>query len=130
MTDRIAALEAVAKAAKKLENALRTYYEMACPICSGDCASANPPVYMCPSKQAYEAITYFKKSLATLAAAPPDAGDPTAAERARIVAFGQERLRVLNTHEQDGDMIICAAFLDAFLDNIEHGDHDEQEGGK
>lgn len=43
--------------AERLEAALRLFYPGAgCPVCSGDCAAANPPVLVCPMREARAAL--------------------------------------------------------------------------
>lgn len=39
-----------------LRKALVTFQDYGCPVCHGDCSSANPPVYGCPMQQAEAAI--------------------------------------------------------------------------
>ena len=41
---------------ERLRAALRLFYEAPCPICGGDCASANPPVIGCPMIEARKAL--------------------------------------------------------------------------
>jgi|GEM_PF-6376152 hypothetical protein len=36
----------------ELEKALHLFEQYGCPVCHGDCASANPPVYSCPMQAA------------------------------------------------------------------------------
>jgi hypothetical protein len=51
---RIRALEAERDAARR---ALQHWYpEAGCPVCSGDCGSANPPVIGCPMQEARRAL--------------------------------------------------------------------------
>src|SRR5690606_27710599 len=40
----------------RLIEALKSYMHFGCPVCSGDCHSANPPVRGCPVREAQEAI--------------------------------------------------------------------------
>lgn len=44
-------------AAPELLAALITLRDFGCPVCSGDCGSANPPVASCPMQVAGAAIT-------------------------------------------------------------------------
>lgn len=44
-------------AAPDLLEALKSFQSYGCPICNGDCGSANPPVSMCPMEMAYAAIS-------------------------------------------------------------------------
>lgn len=41
---------------ERLREALRTMRDYGCPVCSGDCASANPPVNQCPMQMMTAAI--------------------------------------------------------------------------
>lgn len=50
---RIAELEAENR---RLRDALIFFRDLGCPLCSGDCASANPPVALCPMREAHEAL--------------------------------------------------------------------------
>lgn len=43
-------------AAPDLLEALKSFQSYGCPVCAGDCASANPPVHSCPMQMAYSAI--------------------------------------------------------------------------
>lgn len=36
--------------AKELRSRLDEFRSYGCPVCSGDCASANPPVILCPMR--------------------------------------------------------------------------------
>lgn len=47
---------ALANAAPDLFEALRTLRDFGCPVCSGDCGSANPPVASCPMQIASAAL--------------------------------------------------------------------------
>jgi hypothetical protein len=49
-------LDLAADEIERLQAALRLYYEAPCPICSGDCGSANPPVIGCPVLEARRAL--------------------------------------------------------------------------
>jgi hypothetical protein len=40
-----------------LRTALDIFQSFGCPVCSGDCAAANPPVIMCPMRWAREALS-------------------------------------------------------------------------
>ena len=61
--DRIAALEAEAgrlrELAITLHGALAAHTCFGCPQCPGDCSSANPPVFFCPTQQAISAYRMF-----------------------------------------------------------------------
>lgn len=46
---------------ERLRQALILYYEAPCPICSGDCGSANPPVIGCPVIEARRALDGEKR---------------------------------------------------------------------
>lgn len=48
--------ESLIEAGKELVVALHGFVLAGCPVCSGDCASANPPVVGCPIRQASEAV--------------------------------------------------------------------------
>jgi len=39
-----------------MREALRSFQSYGCPVCHGDCASANPPVLGCPMRLAQEAL--------------------------------------------------------------------------
>lgn len=41
----------------RLSEALRTFESYGCPVCGGDCASANPPVMFCPMQAARVALS-------------------------------------------------------------------------
>lgn len=41
---------------ESLLETLKLFQSYGCPICFGDCASANPPVYRCPMQMANSAI--------------------------------------------------------------------------
>jgi hypothetical protein len=43
----------------KLHGALARHTCEGCPICPGDCSSANPPVFDCPTQRAFEAYRAF-----------------------------------------------------------------------
>lgn len=43
--------------AQKLAEALELFQGYGCPVCSGDCGSANPPVYSCPMIAAHAALS-------------------------------------------------------------------------
>lgn len=43
-------------AAPELLEALKSFQSYGCPVCSGDCGSANPPVISCPMQIAEAAI--------------------------------------------------------------------------
>lgn len=43
-------------ASKDMLNALKVIQSYGCPVCSGDCGSANPPVMNCPMKTVNTAI--------------------------------------------------------------------------
>ena len=43
--------------AQALADALRALRDFGCPVCSGDCGSANPPVTNCPMAAASAALT-------------------------------------------------------------------------
>lgn len=47
-----------ADAVERLIEAVRNYMSFGCPVCSGDCFSANPPVSACPVREAQEAIDH------------------------------------------------------------------------
>lgn len=42
---------------ERLREALTLFRDFGCPVCSGDCASANPPVIACPMQSARAALT-------------------------------------------------------------------------
>lgn len=44
----------------ELVKALETFRDYGCPVCHGDCASANPPVNSCPMQMAKAALTRIK----------------------------------------------------------------------
>ena len=47
-----------------LTEALRQWYpHVGCPVCSGDCASANPPVIACPMLMARDALAEARAAL-------------------------------------------------------------------
>ena len=48
--------KAIEARVKALEDALRNFQSYGCPVCNGDCASANPPVTMCPMIEAHAAL--------------------------------------------------------------------------
>ena len=50
------AFEAHAARIERLVAALRSFRGFGCPICGGDCASANPPVSNCPMQAAAAAL--------------------------------------------------------------------------
>jgi len=54
-----AELQALRELATKLHQALAMYTSEGCPRCSGDCSSANPPMYNCPTQAAIEAYRAF-----------------------------------------------------------------------
>jgi hypothetical protein len=41
---------------ERLRAALQEFYPGSCPVCSGDCGSANPPVINCPMLMARDAL--------------------------------------------------------------------------
>ncbi len=43
-------------AVAKMRDAVSLFRSFGCPLCSGDCGSANPPVYVCPMQVAEEAL--------------------------------------------------------------------------
>ena len=88
MCDAIKAAMARDDAAEKLVEAVRFFQEAGCPNCSGDCASANPPVQFCPMKSASDALAAYEKSKAL---EPVKAG-----------------LRPISTAPDDGSQIIVA----------------------
>jgi hypothetical protein len=51
-----------AAAGPALLEALISLRDFGCPVCSGDCGSANPPVSCCPMTQASTAIAKAKGS--------------------------------------------------------------------
>lgn len=55
---------------KDLLEALKSYVSFGCPVCGGDCYSANPPQTFCLMKQACDAIA---RAEAALAKPQPDA---------------------------------------------------------
>lgn len=56
--DKIVANLYAAEADKaRLSEALRTFESYGCPVCGGDCASANPPVMFCPMQAARVALS-------------------------------------------------------------------------
>lgn len=44
----------------ELVKALEAFQGYGCPVCHGDCASANPPVNSCPMQMAHAALTRIK----------------------------------------------------------------------
>ena len=44
----------------KLADGVRAAIEFGCPVCGGDCASANPPVSACPIRDWTQALTEWK----------------------------------------------------------------------
>lgn len=48
-------------AVERLIEAVRNYMSFGCPVCSGDCFSANPPVSGCPVREAQEAIDHARR---------------------------------------------------------------------
>jgi len=44
----------------ELVKALETLRDYGCPVCHGDCGSANPPVNSCPMQMAEAALTRVK----------------------------------------------------------------------
>lgn len=42
---------------EELEAALRFFQSFGCPVCHGDCSSANPPVSICPMKEAEQVLS-------------------------------------------------------------------------
>lgn len=50
-----------ADAVERLIEAVRNYMSFGCPVCSGDCFSANPPVSACPVREAQEAIDHARR---------------------------------------------------------------------
>ena len=42
---------------------LEIFQAYGCPLCSGDCASANPPMTICPMLRAHEAVARIRKLL-------------------------------------------------------------------
>ena len=47
-------------AVERLIEAVRNYMSFGCPVCSGDCFSANPPVSGCLAREAQEAIDHTR----------------------------------------------------------------------
>lgn len=43
-----------------LYHALKAYYYTPCPVCQGDCSSANPSVDPCPPRAALDALITYK----------------------------------------------------------------------
>ena len=56
MTDEAKAL------AETLAGALGEMQSYGCPVCNGDCGSANPPVMSCPMSQCAEALREYKEA--------------------------------------------------------------------
>lgn len=80
----------------QLADALRTLRDYGCPVCSGDCAGANPPVLSCPMKEADAALSQYEKS-------DTDRDQlREAVQEAEIVFRQYERLH-LTKATQDGD---------------------------
>ena len=48
--------------AEKLAGALGEMRSYGCPVCNGDCGSANPPVMSCPMSQSCEALRQYKEA--------------------------------------------------------------------
>ena len=46
----------------RLIEALKSYMHFGCPVCSGDCHSANPPVSGCPVREAQQAIDHARRA--------------------------------------------------------------------
>ena len=47
--------------AETLAGALKGMQSYGCPVCNGDCGSANPPVMSCPMSQCDEALRQYKE---------------------------------------------------------------------
>lgn len=43
---------------REMRAALEFFVTYGCPVCGGDCASANPPVYGCPMRAAHAALSH------------------------------------------------------------------------
>lgn len=56
LRSRLASASPQADRERALEDALRLFYPGPCPVCSGDCGSANPPVISCPMQTARDAL--------------------------------------------------------------------------
>ena len=48
--------------AETLAGALGEMQSYGCPVCNGDCGSANPPVMSCPMSQCAEALRQYKEA--------------------------------------------------------------------
>ena len=48
--------------AETLEGAVDVMQSYGCPVCNGDCGSANPPVMSCPMSQCAEALHQYKEA--------------------------------------------------------------------
>ena len=48
--------------AETLAGALGEMQSYGCPVCNGDCGSANPPVMSCPMSQCAEALREYKEA--------------------------------------------------------------------
>lgn len=59
---RIAELEAAVEAADKLAEYLADQIEDGCPLCGGDCSSANPPVSYCAIREMTKDLTAYRKT--------------------------------------------------------------------
>ena len=46
-----------------LVGVVETFQSYGCPVCSGDCAAANPPVSLCPMQIARTAVEAAKKEM-------------------------------------------------------------------
>ncbi|MQB00221.1 MAG: hypothetical protein GEU78_08005 [Actinobacteria bacterium] len=51
-----ARVKALEEERSKLRAALELWRSFGCPVCGGDCASANPPVLSCPMTEARAAL--------------------------------------------------------------------------
>lgn len=53
---------AIIRAADELAKNLDYWTNFGCPICGGDCSSANPPMIVCPIRDATEALAAYRKA--------------------------------------------------------------------
>lgn len=53
-------VDAAADLIDSLESIVSDFQQYGCPICNGDCGSANPPIYNCPMSNAHGALAKLR----------------------------------------------------------------------
>lgn len=71
-TAKATALEQIRDALVQATEALSMAQSYGCPVCGGDCASANPPVSSCPMRAYHSSLA----TLRTLSSPPTETKEP------------------------------------------------------